>query len=142
MDTFSEPDIYEVYLDEVNRNVESYQDIEIVSIHGPYKDLCLGSKDELIKSATRVRFESAYKISKLLNCQNIILNHGYIPGTSFPSHWVKRAKLFFDEFLSNKDSGILIHIENEFINFPINELGSGAIWKSINIINGRNRFLR
>lgn len=119
IDTFSETDLYDVYLEEISRNLTSYRDVKIVSIHGPYRDLCLGSKDTFIKSATMARFEYAYKIATLLNCPNIILHHGYIPGTSSPSNWVKRAKLFFEEFLSDKDNSISIHIENQFEDTPI-----------------------
>ena len=119
IDTFSETDIYDVSLEEVNRNLMSYRDVKIVSIHGPYRDLCLGSKDKLIQSATMARFEYAYKISTLLNCPNLILHHGYIPGTSSPSNWVKRAKIFFNEFLSDKDNSISIHIENQFEHTPV-----------------------
>ena len=61
IDTFSETDVYDVYLEEVNRNLMSYGDVKIVSIHGPYRDLCLGSKDKLIQSATMARFEYASK---------------------------------------------------------------------------------
>lgn len=119
IDTFSDTDVYDFFHEEVNRNLTSYHDVKIVSIHGPYKDLCLGSKDKLIREATMARFEYAYKITTLLSCPNIILHHGYIPGTSLPSNWVKRAKIFFNEFLSDKDNSISIHIENQFEDTPV-----------------------
>lgn len=118
LDAFSETDIYDVYPEEVNKNLECYSGVDIVSIHGPYKDLCLGSKDNLIKAATMARFEYAYKIATLMKCPNIVFHHGYIPGTSTPSYWVKRAEIFFKEFLSDKDNSISIHIENQFEHTP------------------------
>lgn len=119
IDAFSDTDIYDVYCEEVNKNLMVYHDINIVSMHGPYKDLCLGSKDKLIRSATMERFENAYNISKLLKCPNIIFHHGYIPGTSIPSNWIKRAALFFEEFLRGKDESITIHLE---INLNIHQI--------------------
>ncbi len=118
IDMFSEPDVFDVYLEEISNNLISYSDIEIVSIHGLYKDLCLGSKDKLIKSATMARFEYSYQISTLLNCPNVIFHHGYIPGTSSPSYWAKRAEMVFNEFLNGKDNGISIHLENQFEHTP------------------------
>ncbi|MTK08858.1 MAG: sugar phosphate isomerase/epimerase [Hungatella sp.] len=118
IDAFSDTDVYDVYCEEVNKNLMVYHDINITSMHGPYKDLCLGSKDKLISSATMERFENAYNISKLLKCPNIILHHGYIPGTSIQSNWIKRAALFFDEFLREKDESITIHLENQFEHSP------------------------
>ncbi|NLY45471.1 MAG: sugar phosphate isomerase/epimerase [Tissierella sp.] len=118
IDTFSNTETYDIYPEEVNKNLSRYLEVKIASIHGPYKDLCLGSSDKLIKSATMARFEYTYQISRLLGCPNIILHHGYIPGTSYPSSWVKRAKSFFYEFLYNKNHNINIHIENQFERTP------------------------
>ncbi len=135
VDRFSETDIYEDYLEEVEKNLIHYSDVEIVSLHGPYKDLCLGSKDKLIKLATLSRFESAYKISRSMNCPNIIFHHGYIPGTSTPSYWVKRAELFFNEFLKDKADTISIYIENQFEHTPdiISEVVSAVNDKRLKI---------
>lgn len=118
VDTFSETDIFDVYSKEVNRTLKNYSDVNIVYMHGPYRDLCLESKDKLIQSVTMNRFEYAYRISRLLKCSDIIFHHGYIPGTSLPSMWVKRVKLFFHEFLSDKDDNITFYIENQFEHIP------------------------
>lgn len=39
------------------------------------------------------RFEYLYEISRKLGCKNIVLHHGYVPGTSYPQNWVKEVKL-------------------------------------------------
>lgn len=118
LDTFSETDIFDEHMQAIQKNLEAYCNVQIVSIHAPYKDLCLGSKDPLIKAATMARFEYAYKVATLLKCPNVIFHHGYIPGSSAPAYWVKRSKVFFDEFLRGKEENIVFHIENQFEHSP------------------------
>jgi sugar phosphate isomerase/epimerase len=74
--------------------------------------LCFGSYDRLIKEATRNRFEYSYGISQKLGCKHIILHHGYVPGTSYPPNWIKRGKIFWDDFLRDKSDDTFFHIEN------------------------------
>lgn len=118
IDSFSDPDFFDVHPEELELQLNVYGNTRICSIHGPYTDLCLGSRDKLIKTATMNRFKYAYKISEKLNCNHIILHHGYVPATSYPPNWVKRAKLFFDEFLQNKDYSTVFHIENQLEHSP------------------------
>ena len=49
-DVFSEPSVCARPQESIRRVLLAYQNIELVSMHGPYKDLCMGSKDDLIKS--------------------------------------------------------------------------------------------
>lgn len=117
-DVFSEPSVCARPQESIRRVLLAYQNIELVSMHGPYKDLCMGSKDDLIKSATMQRFQSAYEIAKKINCSNIILHHGYIPGTSIPKYWVERTKIFWKEFLEDKDNSVCYYLENQFEHSP------------------------
>ena len=117
-DSFSDPEYLAAHPGAVEAHLENYAGIEICAMHGPYRDLCLGSRDRLIKAATMSRFEFAYEISKKLCCENIILHHGYIPATSYPPSWVKRAKAFFDEFLQDKNFETRLYIENQLEHTP------------------------
>lgn len=117
-DIFTEPDSCDQFEENIRKLLSFYQNTELVSMHGPYKDLCMGSKDKLIKAATMQRFQSAYEIAKKINCSNIILHHGYIPGTSIPKYWVKRTKNFWDEFLKDKDDNVCYYLENQFEHSP------------------------
>ncbi len=118
VDTFYDPDFFEAHPEEIELQQRVYRDAKICSMHGPYTDLCLGSKDKLIKAAAMNRFEYAYPIATKLNCKHIILHHGYVPATSYPPNWVKRAKIFFDEFFQTKDFGTVFHIENQLEHIP------------------------
>ena len=89
-----------------------YKHINIYSMHGPFADLCFGSYDRLIKEATRNRFEYVYEIATKLGCKDVVLHHGYVPGTSHYPNWLKRGKVFWDEFFKDKNDDITFHIEN------------------------------
>ena len=89
-----------------------YGDTKIQSMHGPFADLCFGSFDRLIREATKSRFEYAYAIAEKLECEDIVLHHGYVPGTSHYQNWIKRGKAFWTEFLLDKGDNITFHLEN------------------------------
>ena len=132
IDSYYRPDYLEKNPNSIEQHLRVYNDIEICSIHGPYFDLNYGSNDNLIKEVTKKRFEYAYSISSKINCRSIILHNGYVPGTSFPSNWIKRAKSFWDEFLENKDEEIVFYIENLLEHDP------GMIIELINSVNKKN----
>jgi sugar phosphate isomerase/epimerase len=99
--------------------LEIYKNIEIYSMHGPFVDLSFGSIDNLIMEATEKRFEYTYQVSCKLKINNIVLHNGYIPdtkapswGTTYPPNWIKRSKLFWDNFLQNKELEKMFYIEN------------------------------
>ena len=69
-------------------------DLQPRSLHGPFGDLCAGSYDPMIREVTRHRFELAYRFAHELECPDIILHHGYIPGTSTPQNWLSRCVSF------------------------------------------------
>ena len=112
-DSFSDPEHLAAHPGAIEEHLKTYADIKIQSMHGPYRDLCLGSKDSLIKAATMTRFEYAYALSKKLECRHIIMHHGYIPATSYPPNWTLRAKAFFDAFFRSKDNETTIYLENQ-----------------------------
>lgn len=118
VDVFSNTELYENHTKTVNNVVETYKDVRIVSMHGPYRDLCFGSSDVLIKRATAERFETAYEIAKKIRCDGIVLHHGYIPGTSSPRKWLERSNVFWKEFFNNKSNDISIYLENQFEHTP------------------------
>ena len=126
MDAFYDPEFYSKHPEEIEKQLKRYEGIRVCSMHGPFADLCFGSYDRLIKEATRNRFEYAYDISQKLGCKHIILHHGYVPGTSYLPNWIKRGKIFWNEFLENKSEDTVFHIENLLEHTPeiISELVS------------------
>ncbi|MHB1483339.1 MAG: sugar phosphate isomerase/epimerase family protein [Saccharofermentanales bacterium] len=98
--------------DAINAHLTRIKNIKKRSMHGPFADLCFGSFDRLIKEATASRYEYAYDIAQKTGCMDIVLHHGYVPGTSHYANWLKRGVIFWNEFLKNKSADITFHIEN------------------------------
>ncbi len=86
--------------------------IELRALHGPFGDLCPGSFDPLVREVARNRLELAYQLAIQLECAHVILHHGYVPGTSSPSGWLRRSVDFWQEYLGAKSSAICFHLEN------------------------------
>ena len=83
------------------------------SLHAPFWDLNLGSKNPDVKNATMKAFNYAYKVAKELGCTEIVVHNGFIPNTSFYEGWVKNATAFWQEFFSDKDDSIRMMVENQ-----------------------------
>ena len=83
------------------------------SLHAPFWDLNLGSKNPLVREATMKAFNYAYKVAKELGCTEIVVHNGFVPNTSFYEGWVRNATSFWQEFFSDKDASITMMIENQ-----------------------------
>jgi len=118
VDAFYDPEFGASHPGAIAEHLQAYTGTGIYAMHGPFGDLCFGSFDRLIREATRQRFEYAYEISRMLGCRHIILHHGYVPGTSNPPNWIKRGKVFWDDFLTDKSDDTVFHIENVLEHTP------------------------
>lgn len=83
------------------------------SLHAPFWDLNLGSKNPLVRAATMKAFNYAYRVAKELGCTEIVVHNGFVPNTSFYEGWVKNATVFWQEFFAYKDDSITMMIENQ-----------------------------
>ncbi len=83
------------------------------SLHAPFWDLNLGSKNKMIKEATMKSFEYAYSLAKELGCAEIVVHNGFVPNTSYYNGWIKNAAVFWMEFFKTKDNSITIMLENQ-----------------------------
>lgn len=83
------------------------------SLHAPFWDLNLGTKNQMIKEATMKTFNYAYSVAKKLGCTEIVVHNGFIPNTSFYEGWVRNATAFWQEFFADKDDSITMMIENQ-----------------------------
>lgn len=106
-------------LDDKERYLQTYKD-EIkdiygktnISIHGPYADLSVGSRDKDIVKVTKKRLNEGYNIAKELGAKKIVYHNGYTPNTYTKKEWINNATIFWNDFLADKDDNIDIHIEN------------------------------
>lgn len=119
-------------LDKQDEFIESYKEelgdlynkIEI-GIHGPYADLCVGSRDNLIVQVSNYRMQQAYDVAKKMNANYVVYHNGYYPKTYSYEEWMQRTPNYWKNFLKDKKNDkIKIHIENvhEDESFIINEL--------------------
>ena len=83
------------------------------SLHAPFYDLNLGSKNKMIKDVTMKVFNYAYKVAKELECTEIVVHNGFVLNTSFYQGWVRNATEFWKEFFADKDDSITMMIENQ-----------------------------
>ena len=83
------------------------------SLHAPFWDLNLGTKNQMIKEATMKTLQWAYDMAKKLGCTEVVVHNGFVPNTSFYQGWVKNAVVFWNEFFDGKDNSITMMIENQ-----------------------------
>ena len=83
------------------------------SLHAPFWDLNLGSKNPAIKKITLDTFNYAYNVAKKLGCTEIVVHNGFVLNTSYYNGWVKNAVAFWQEFFKDKDDSITMMIENQ-----------------------------
>lgn len=112
LQAFYDPEFLIAKPDSIQAHNNLTSDIKIRTLHGPFADLCFGSFDTLIREATNSRFNLAYDVAKKLDCTEIVLHHGYVPGTSPHGSWVKRGSTFWIDFFQDKGDNIKIHLEN------------------------------
>ncbi len=109
--------------DAIARHQEAIQGISRISMHGPFGDLCPGSFEPTVRQVTRDRFEFAYKIAAHLGATDIVLHHGYVPGTSSPEGWIERFVEFWRDFSAGKGNHVRFHLENALEHGPEVVLG-------------------
>lgn len=96
-----------------------------LAVHGPFVELCPGTRDELIAKVSKYRMQQGYDVAKKLNAKYVVYHNGYFPRTYSYIEWMQNAPNYWNDFLSDKkDDGIKVHIENVFEEdyFILNEL--------------------
>ena len=67
---------------------------------------------------TREYFDYAYDVAEKLGCLSMTVHHGYVPNTSYPENWIKRAALFWRAFLEDHPGDMHINMENQLEHGP------------------------
>lgn len=119
--------------DRLNKDIESVKDSlnQIKcgkSLHGPFREMNVGSKVPEIVNAAEKYYMEAYNIASSLWCTEIVFHNGYIPWTSGETKWAWRAINFRKKFLDST-KWITICLENQF------ELNSDMLIKIIDWVN-------
>jgi sugar phosphate isomerase/epimerase len=109
---FYDPRLIEQTPNALEEHKQEVRDINLVSVHGCFGDLCPGSFDALVRGVAKQRFEQSYNVAVNLCASHLVFHHGYVPHTSSPAGWIKRSTEFWREFLDGKDPRIHVHLEN------------------------------
>ncbi len=92
--------------------------------HAPFWDLCLGSSNRKIVEITRYYFDYAYEIAEKLGAMSITVHEGFIPFTSYPEGWIRRATVFWKEFFETHPGNIQMYMENQVETDPETLIGT------------------
>ena len=93
-----------------NELKELYNNVDLI-IHGPYADLCPGSRDCEIRRISRLRMEQAYEVANSLGAKKIIYHNGYTPRTYTYIEWKENVYNYWNDFMKGKNS-MSVTIEN------------------------------
>ena len=102
------------YIEEFNRGLEGYLHNRSISLHGPFVDMSPGSPDKEIRRVTLERFNQCYAIAHDFKAKHMVFHSGFIPKVSYGPEWLENSKIFWQDFLKDKNGDINIHIENVF----------------------------
>lgn len=81
-------------------------------LRAPFADLNPGSFDEMIRAVAHHRFDEALETAQELGALSIICPNGFVPYTSSPSGWVRRATAFWKDLLAHHPGQARFHLEN------------------------------
>jgi sugar phosphate isomerase/epimerase len=116
--SFYDPSYLPANPDAFSRHRAALAPVRDRSLHGPFGDLCPGSFDPLVRQVARKRFEDAVEAAQALDISQVILHHGYVPGTSPHSKWIARSTEFWRDFLRDKPTHLRFYVENLFDREP------------------------
>jgi sugar phosphate isomerase/epimerase len=88
--------------------------IPLIGMHGPYSELVPASRDTLVVNLTRQRFQQAYEAAQMIGASHLVLHSGFIPKTYLRERWIQNSYEFWVDFLSDKNTPNMIHVENVY----------------------------
>ncbi len=89
---------------------EMYNNIDFI-IHGPYADLCPGTRDNEIKKVTKLRMDQAYEVANSLGAKKVLYHNGYTPRTYTYTEWKSNVCDYWTDFMKGKNNKQIV-IEN------------------------------
>lgn len=86
----------------------------LIGMHGPFYELIPASRDPLVRQLARTRYQQGYDLAKKIGARHLILHSGYLPKTYPRDQWIQNSFEFWDEFLGDKSTPNMIHVENVY----------------------------
>lgn len=115
----------EAFLQEYRDVLGDFMEEIDIGIHGPFVELCPGTRDNLIAQVSKHRMQQGYEIAKKFDAKYVVYHNGYYPRTYSYIEWMQNAPRYWNDFKAGKEEDdIKIHIENVFEEdyFILNEL--------------------
>ena len=75
-------------------------------------------KFELVREVAEKRVLQSLEVAEKLDVCEVIFHHGYVPHTSSPEGWIRRAGEFWKAILEQTLEGTKIHLENMLEDTP------------------------
>jgi sugar phosphate isomerase/epimerase len=100
-----------VLLPEIQQKVRA---IPLVGMHGPFSELMPASRDPLVRQVARTRYQQGYELAQMIGARHLILHSGYLLKTYPRDQWIQNSFDFWVEFLADKNTPNMIHLENVY----------------------------
>ncbi len=94
------------------------EDINTISFHSIFWDLCPWSGDPMIRDVAKNRFELSYKVANKINASHMVFHIGRVPGAGVAQRRSSRCVDFWNDFLQWKPDTMNYYIENQFDSDP------------------------
>ncbi len=111
---FTKPENLDQPDDLVSLIRERTKDLPEISMHGPFSELAPASRDPWVRQVAEKRFQQAYEIAQKTGARHLILHSGFVPKTYPQETWILNTYNYWMEFLKDKQTPGLIHIENVY----------------------------
>ncbi len=98
---------------------EALNEIPLRCMRGPHGDLFPCSFDLHARHTAGERYGKAMASAEKLNIGHMVLYHGYVPGASPTSGWLKQYTAFWNDFLSCVPDSMSFHLENILEKDPV-----------------------
>lgn len=103
---------------QINFHNKIIKNINPISFHAAFADLCPWSSDPMVREVARNRFEIWYNAALKINATHMVFHIGRVPGAGVPKKRADRCIEFRNKFLEWKSEEMNYYIENLFDQDP------------------------
>ena len=93
---------------------QKVSDIPLLGVHGPFSELVPASRDPWVRQVARNRFQQGYEMAQMIGAQHLVLHSGFYPKTYPGDTWIQNSLDFWVDFLNDKPTQNMIHLENVY----------------------------
>lgn len=86
--------------------------VERVIMHGPFTEIIPAAIDPLMRKTGLGRLEQAWEVASRLGLKKMVVHTGWMPFMYFKSWQAEKGAEFWQEFMSDKPSDLILAVEN------------------------------